>query len=83
MKKDRVITVDDIDQANLDISFVNAFVEMLYCIDGDSQLDGLRSGTISSMCHESLIKIDRLKAFIDSTTANALPKDILRAKAAA
>lgn len=83
MKKSETITVDDIDQANLDIAFVHAFVDMLYSIDGDKQLDGLKSGTVSSMCHESLVKIERLKAFIDSTHANTLPKDIMRAKAAA
>lgn len=81
MKNDKIVTVDNIDQAHLDISFVLAFVEMLYSIDSSKRLDELKSGAVSSMCHESLVKIERLKAFIDSTPANARPKDIMRAAA--
>ncbi len=77
------VTVDDIDQAHLDVLFVRAFVEMLYNIDGNKTLDELRSGTVSAMCSEALRRIEKLKAFIDSVPGNALPADILKMKAKA
>ncbi len=79
----RTVTVDNIDQAHLDIGFVHAFLEMLSSIDGNRTLDELKSGTVSAMCAESLSRIEKLKAFIDSVPANSLPADILKMKASA
>jgi len=55
---------DPVDIANLDIHFVRAFIDMLYgrC-DNIGTLE-IRTGTISALCHEALIKIDRLERFI-------------------
>ena len=69
----QVVTLDNIDQANLDIAFVRAFVDMIYSIDSSRTLDELKSGTISAMCGELHGKLARLNQFIESVPVNALP----------
>ncbi len=65
---------DPVDQANLDLHFVEAFISMLFEIDGDRHLDSLKPGTVSAMCLESKIRIERLKKFIE-----AIPIDTVKA----
>lgn len=87
-KKDSVITMENLDQANSDISFIRAFVDMMFTIDGGNQIDGLQDGTISSMCFELRNKIDSLKKFVDSVPSHAyslsadtrrhLPADVVK-----
>lgn len=55
---------DPVDIANLDIHFVRAFIDMLYDRCADVGTLEIRTGTISAMCHEALIKIERLERFI-------------------
>jgi hypothetical protein len=57
---------DPVDQAGLDIGFVEAFIDMLSQIDGDRQLDSLKPGTVSAMCSESKKRLERLKRFVET-----------------
>ena len=63
--KDKVIELDLVDQANLDLGFVRAVIDVLYEISGSDHLDEIKSASISALCSESLAKIENLKKFID------------------
>ncbi len=64
MKKARKEEKDDpIDQANLDLLFVEAFIDILSNVEDPTALN---TDTISAMCLESKIKIERLQRFIDA-----------------
>jgi len=62
---EKIRPVDLVDQAHLDLGFVRGFIDMLYNIAGDGHVDSLNDASISAMCHESLVKIENIKKFID------------------
>jgi hypothetical protein len=62
-----------VDQANLDIAFVKAFVDLLFQVSGDHQTDDLEKSTVCSLAYECTFKINRLKKFIDG-----VPLDTMR-----
>jgi len=58
---------DPVDQAHLDLHFVEAFIDLLYGLSRDKgTLDEVKTSTISAMCFESKFKIESLQAFISS-----------------
>ena len=58
---------DPVDQANLDLHFVEAFIDMLSELARDNgTLETLNTSTIAAMCFESRFKIESLKGFIES-----------------
>ncbi|MDA8100213.1 MAG: hypothetical protein M0042_11380 [Nitrospiraceae bacterium] len=63
---------DPVDIASIDIHFVRAFIDMLYdrC-DNVGTLE-ISTGTIAAMCHEALIKIDRIERFINAVPAKTV-----------
>jgi len=63
------VTLDDINVASLDLDFIKAFVNMLFTIDGNLQLDSLRSGTVSAFSVVAYDKIKGLEKFINSVHA--------------
>ena len=63
--KDKVTALDLVDQANLDLGFVRAVIDVLYEISGSDHLDEIKSASISALCSESFVKIESLKKFID------------------
>lgn len=62
-KKKRMICKNSpTDQANLDLHFVEAFINLLW---GYGDLDVLKRSTVSAMCYECLLKLDNIKRFVD------------------
>jgi hypothetical protein len=58
---------DPRDQANLDLHFVEAFIDLLNELTTDTgTLDTLKTSTVGAMCYESRQKIESLKKFIES-----------------
>ncbi len=55
-----------IDQANVDIDFVESFIDLLSIVSEAEQLDGVRSSAITCMCSQSKIRIVAIKGFIRS-----------------
>jgi hypothetical protein len=56
-----------IDQAGLDLGFIEAFIDLLWGLcDSKGTLDSVKTGTISALCFESRFKIDNLHKFIAS-----------------
>lgn len=58
------VTLDNIDTANQDLGYIRSMVDILLTIDRNKQLDGLRSGTVSSLCVTAIEKIEDLEFFI-------------------
>lgn len=58
---------DPIDQATLDLHFVEAFIDLLGGISrGTGELDEVKASTIASMCFECGFKIKRVKKFLEN-----------------
>ena len=65
-KKEEAYKENPIDQANLDIHFIEAFIDMLWALSANKgDLETLKTSTVSAMCFESRFKIDNIKKFID------------------
>ena len=64
-KKEEVVYKDNpVDQANLDIHFVEAFVDLLFHTSCEENFDALKGSTISALCYDCTFKLDRLKKFL-------------------
>ena len=64
-RKEEIFKIDLTDQANLDLAFVEAFVDLLFTISGDGQnLDAVKSKSVCALAYEATFKLDSLKKFI-------------------
>lgn len=66
LRRRQPVTLDMIDQANVDIDFVESFIDLLSIVSEAEQLDSVRSRAITCMCSQSKIRIDAIKEFIRS-----------------
>ncbi len=55
---------DPIDQASLDLDFVEGFINLLWDLTANKDIE-IRSDAVSVMCYESKFKIENLKKFIN------------------
>jgi hypothetical protein len=62
-------TLDMIDQANVDIDFVESVLDLLCAVGEGKRLETVRNRSIISLCSESKIKIDAIKMFVRSIQA--------------
>jgi hypothetical protein len=76
-KKANVFKNHPVDEANLDLHFIEAFVDLLDEITKNVGTLEMKKSTIAAMCYETHNKIDALKQFI-----NAVPMDMKDVKAA-
>jgi hypothetical protein len=78
-----------LDQANMDIDFVESFIDLLSLVSETEQLDGVRSSSILCMCSQSKIRIDAIKTLIrsistcDDSRPETVGKDMIKEETAA
>lgn len=63
-------TLDMIDQANMDIDFVESFLDLLCAVGEGKRLETIRNRSITCLCSESKIRIDAIKMFVRSIPAS-------------
>jgi hypothetical protein len=62
----RPITLDMIDQANVDIDFVASFIDLLFAAGQANQFEAVESSSITCMCFHAKARLDALKMFARS-----------------
>jgi hypothetical protein len=58
--------LDMIDQANVDIDFVESVLDLLCAVGEGKRLETIRHRTIICLCSESKIRMDAIKMFVRS-----------------
>ena len=62
-------TLDMIDQANMDIDFVESFLDLLCAVGEGKRLEMVKNRSIICLCSESKVRMDAIKMFVRSIPA--------------
>jgi hypothetical protein len=70
-KKEESHKEDPVDQASMDLHFVESFVDLLWSLcEHTGHLETLKTSTVSAQCYEALRKIKNVQKFIQSVPIN-------------
>ncbi len=62
----RMVSADAVDQANLDLDLVRAFIDMLCEMSDNVKTVKIKSSTLAPLCNASLERLEKLCQFLDS-----------------
>ena len=89
LRRSQPDTLDMIDQANMDIDFVESFLDLLCAVGEGKRLETVRNRSIICLCSESKIRMDAIKMFVrsistcDDSRPETVGKDMIKEETAA
>jgi hypothetical protein len=89
LRRSQPDTPDMIDQANMDIDFVESFLDLFCAVGEGKRLETVRNRSIICLCSESKVRMDAIKMFVrsistcDDSRPETVGKDMISEEVAA